>query len=103
MSFATPLLLLLLPLALAFPLWRWWRPASRPTLAVADLGLLAAARGDHIGWRVRLRWLPTALRVAAVALLIVALARPQRGQGSPARAYTWNSRCMRPATPRAST
>ena len=79
MSFATPLLLLLLPLALAFPLWRWWRPASWPTLAVADLGLLAAARGDHIGWRVRLRWLPTALRVAAVALLIVALARPQRG------------------------
>ena len=31
------------------------------------------------------------------------IARPHRGQGSPARPYTWNSRCMRPFLPRAST
>jgi Ca-activated chloride channel family protein len=31
-------------------------------------------------WRVRLRWLPGALRLAAIALLIVAVARPQRGE-----------------------
>jgi len=79
MTFATPWLLILLPLALLLPVWRWWRPPPRPALAVADLGLLVAARGARPGWRVRLRWLPTALRVAAVALLVLALARPQRG------------------------
>ena len=31
------------------------------------------------------------------------IARPHRGQGSPAREYTWNSRCIRPLLPRAST
>ena len=30
-------------------------------------------------------------------------ARPQRGHGSPARSYIWNSRCIRPWPPRAST
>ena len=79
MTFATPWLLLLLPLALLLSMWHWWRPSPRPALAVADLGLLVAARGARPGWRVRLRWLPTALRVAAVALLVLALARPQRG------------------------
>jgi len=79
MSFATPWLLLLLPLAALLPLWRWRRPAPRPVLAVADLALLVEARGARTSWRVRLRWLPVALRIAAVALLILALARPQRG------------------------
>ena len=32
-----------------------------------------------------------------------AIGRPQRGHGSPARPYIWNSRCMRPRCPRAST
>ena len=79
MTFATPWLLWLLPLAAAFLLWRWLRPAPRPVLAVADLGLLAAAQRGRWTWRLRLRWLPAALQVAALALLIVALARPQRG------------------------
>lgn len=79
MSFGTPWLLLLLPLAALIPLWRWRRPAPRPALAVADLGLLAAATRDYASWRVRLRWLPAAMRFAAIALVIVALARPQRG------------------------
>lgn len=79
MSFGAPWLLLLLPLAALLPLWHWRRPAPRPALAVADLGLLADAAEGHPSWRLRLRWLPAALRVAAIAVLIVALARPQRG------------------------
>lgn len=79
MTFAAPWLLLLLPLLALLPLWHWRRPAPRPVLAVADLGLLAAAQGERASWRIRLRWLPAALRIAAVALLIVAVARPQRG------------------------
>jgi Ca-activated chloride channel family protein len=78
-TFATPWLLSLLPLAALVLAWRWWRRPARPVLAVADLGLFASAAGTHTSWRIRLRWLPAALRVAAVALLIVALARPQRG------------------------
>lgn len=78
MSFATPWLLLLLPLAALVPLWHWWRPAPRPALAVADLTLIAAVAARP-SWRLRLRWLPGALRLSAIALLIVALARPQRG------------------------
>ncbi|MGE0228395.1 MAG: VWA domain-containing protein [Dehalococcoidia bacterium] len=79
MSFGTPWLLFLLPLAALIPLWRWRRPPARPVLAVADLGQLAVAAQGSWSWRLRLRWLPAALRIAAVALVIVALARPQRG------------------------
>ena len=43
----------------------------------SDLGLLAGTRST---WRVRLRWLPTAFSAIALALLVVALARPQKGQ-----------------------
>ncbi|HWO94536.1 MAG TPA: BatA domain-containing protein, partial [Dehalococcoidia bacterium] len=34
------------------------------------------------GFRRRMRWLPFALRLAAIALLVVAVARPQRGQAN---------------------
>ena len=80
MTFATPLLLTLLPvLAVAFA-WRWQRrSAPRPTLAVAHLAALAAVRGERATWRVRLRWLPAALRACAIVLLVIAVARPQRG------------------------
>lgn len=54
-------------------------PAAHPALAVADLGVLATVARDQSSWRIRLRWLPAALRVAAIALIVVALARPQRG------------------------
>ncbi|HRC63387.1 MAG: VWA domain-containing protein [Dehalococcoidia bacterium] len=79
MSFGTPWLLLLLPLAALIPFWQWRRPAAHPALAVADLGVLATVARDQSSWRIRLRWLPAALRVAAIALIVVALARPQRG------------------------
>ena len=77
MSFANPWLLALLPLGVALLGWRWWSRPARPALALADLGALRAA--VRPSWRLRLRWLPTALRVAALVLLIVAVARPQRG------------------------
>src|SRR5262245_20733089 len=81
MTFGTPWLLLLLPLIAAAFASRWLRrPAgARPALAVVDLGALAAARGPQPGWRVRLQWLPNVLRAAAIALLVLAIARPQRG------------------------
>ncbi len=77
MSFANPWLLVLLPLGVALLGWRWWSRPARPALALADLGALREAARPS--WRLRLRWLPTALRVAALVLLIVAVARPQRG------------------------
>jgi Ca-activated chloride channel family protein len=43
----------------------------------SNLSLLASYRPT---WRVRFRWLPTAIRAAAVVLLVFALARPQAGQ-----------------------
>ena len=76
MRFADPwyLLLLLLPLAYG---WRLWAARRRPPEerigfpALAFLGAPARAR------RVRWHRLPDALRVAALALLVGALARPQ--------------------------
>ena len=79
MTFALPLLLVLIPLAAAALGWRFRvRPVARPALRAADVGILAVA-GQRPSWRVRARHLPTALRVIALLLLIVAAARPQRG------------------------
>jgi Ca-activated chloride channel family protein len=77
MSFATPLLLwLLVPLAglaLARALWR----GDGARLATADLvPIEASARRT---WRLRTRWVPAALRWLAIALLVVAFARPREG------------------------
>ena len=73
LHFANPwflLLLLLLP-PLAVWLWRRDRPA---TLRYSDVALVADL---PISPRVMLRGLPTALRLIALALLIVGVARPQ--------------------------
>jgi Ca-activated chloride channel family protein len=79
LGFATPALLALLPLLAALLAWRWWRrPAATPALLAIDLAPIAAAAGRG-GWRVRRRWLPGALRVLALTLVVLALARPQRG------------------------
>ncbi len=79
MTFATPALLLLLPLAALPPLWRWLRVHRQPALAVAELDVLREATQNVATWRLRLRALPELLRVAAVVMVIVALARPQEG------------------------
>jgi Ca-activated chloride channel family protein len=80
MSFATPMVLLLMPLAALALIWRYrLRPPRRPALLVTDLGIIERAAGQGAGLRLRLRWLPAALRIAALFLLLIAAARPQRG------------------------
>lgn len=77
MTFATPLLLWLLPavaLLAVLQIARRRRPAD---LAIGSLEAIRAA--SRPTWRLRLRWLPTALRWSAVALAVVALARPREG------------------------
>jgi Ca-activated chloride channel family protein len=77
MRFADPYLLLLL---LAIPALLWLKSRfsrERAGAAFSNLDLLAGYRPS---WRVRYRWLPTLLRAGAVAMLVVALARPQQGQ-----------------------
>ena len=77
MRFADPwfLFLLLVPLGLA---WRSWRRRRRPPaerIGFPALGFLAGTAPARIS---RWRRLPEALQAAGLALLVVALARPQR-------------------------
>jgi Ca-activated chloride channel family protein len=74
--FAHPLWLfsLLLIPAVVWIRRRWGRPA---TLQYSDLRLM---HGLPASLRLRLRWVPDALRVAALALLALAVARPQAGR-----------------------
>jgi Ca-activated chloride channel family protein len=71
--FATPLALvgLVIPIVIA-----WWtlRRGRQPRLIFSDLRL---AMSVPAGWRTRLRRVPLGLRLLALALLVVALARPQ--------------------------
>lgn len=75
LTFAHPWFLLglvLVPLMAAWYVWRYRKQEA--ALQHSNLGLF-----DGIGrsLRVRLRWLPYALRVVAVGAMVVALARPQ--------------------------
>jgi Ca-activated chloride channel homolog len=72
-----PLLLLLLLL----PLLVWWLRRPRRAAAVRLSSLSALAELPR-SWRLRLRPLLYLLRVAAVLLIIIALARPQRGSAN---------------------
>ena len=77
MTFATPELLWLLPIVAVLGLFRLIRPGRVTDLSIADgEATEAAARST---WRLRLRWLPSALRIVAVLVAIVALARPREG------------------------
>jgi Ca-activated chloride channel homolog len=78
MRFAAPYVLLLLLAVPALAAWAWrgrhesaWR-----------VGALGAATGARRTWRVRGELVLPPLRLLAVALLVVALARPQRGEAS---------------------
>lgn len=75
MEFAYPWVLLLL---LLLPVIFWARRRRRPG-AVAVPAAAAFARLPR-SLRLRLLWLPGALRLLALALLIVALARPREGR-----------------------
>ena len=71
-------LLLLLPLLPG--LWLLWRrPRRRPVIRFSSLSTLRAAGG---AWRRHLRLALPVLRIAALACLIVAAARPQRADES---------------------
>ena len=76
--FARPWVLLLLLGVAALAVWRVWRDRRRAAVAwsVAERALGAVP----VTWRVRARWVPTALMLLALALLVVALARPQEGR-----------------------
>lgn len=76
-TLGAPLALLLIPaLALLF-LPRLLNRDSMPALLVADLDVVR--RAARSTWRIRLRYVPTILRIAAILLLVVALARPREG------------------------
>lgn len=77
MTFATPLLLWLLPIVALLALAQLVRPRRTAELAIASSRTLAVAARPT--WRLRLRWLPTLLRWSAVALAVVAIARPREG------------------------
>jgi len=75
--FAHPQLLWLLLLLPALALWRWWiRDHARLVLRVSDSRAYRRQSGRA---RARLRHLPMALRLAGMALLVLAVARPQSG------------------------
>ncbi len=77
MRFSSPRVLFIL---LALPLWVWSARRNRPAGSIV-LPTLDAAADAGRSWRNRLSIVPFCLRILAVALLIFALARPQRGGG----------------------
>ncbi len=76
MTFANPTLLLLILLIPVLLLVRTWFRRERGSAKFSNLELLA---GFGQTWRLRFRWVPTAFGAAALALILLALARPQNG------------------------
>lgn len=74
MTFAHPDILWLLLLVPLMGGWMWWRSRSEAGLQYSDV---ETAKSVGPSWRVRLRALPDLLKIAALVLGIVALARPQ--------------------------
>lgn len=73
--FARPMFLTLLVLV---PLI-WWRWARKPQRSAIRFSTLAPLRMAGQTWAVKARWIVPALRSLAVILLIICLARPQKG------------------------
>jgi len=73
-TFANPHLLWLLLMVPLVGVWSWWRFRREGGLRYSDV---TPVRSVPTSWTVRLRGLPTVLRMGALALGIVALARPQ--------------------------
>jgi Ca-activated chloride channel family protein len=76
-TFDDPSLLLLL---IALPLLLLFKRRAGDAATPGRFSSVALLSSFRPTWRLRYRWLPTALRGAALALLVVALARPQTGQ-----------------------
>ena len=77
--FADPWLLALLALVAACWLIYRQRRQSPGALVISSV---APLRGVRPTWRIRWRWTLVLIRIVAVALLVVALARPQIGRAS---------------------
>lgn len=77
MTFASPLLLWLLPVIGLLALVQLARRRRPADLAIGSLDAITEV--SRPTWRLRLRWLPALLRWSAVALAVVALARPREG------------------------
>ncbi len=75
----------LLLVALALPLIVRWRRRQR--VATLRYPLVAAVRAVGPGWRARWQWILPLMRLAAFALIVVALARPQMGKAA-SKLYT---------------
>jgi Ca-activated chloride channel homolog len=75
MSLQHPWLLLLL---LVLPLL-WWRWSLRGRRSAVTFSSLQPVAEIVPSWAVRWRWIPAAIRTVAIALLIIALAGPRRG------------------------
>jgi Ca-activated chloride channel family protein len=76
-TFANPGLLLLL---IAIPVLLLLKARLGESKSAGGFSNIALLAGFRPTWRVRYRWVPTFVRAGAIALLIVALARPQVGQ-----------------------
>ncbi|PQO39397.1 aerotolerance regulator BatA [Blastopirellula marina] len=66
-------------LLLIIPPLVWWMVRRKRETAIS-FSSTSWLSGLTPTWKQRLQWLPSALRVAAIILLIVALARPQEGR-----------------------
>lgn len=77
MRFADPYLLVLL---LFIPLLLFLKTRLAGESSPGTFSNLSLVSGYGKTWRLRYRWVPTAIRVIALALLVVALARPQDGR-----------------------
>jgi Ca-activated chloride channel family protein len=76
LMFYSPWLLLLL-LLLPLIAWRLWVGSRRAAVSFSSTQFAQELRPT---WRQRLAWLPAALTLAAIALMIIALARPREGR-----------------------
>lgn len=80
MRFASPWflsLLVLLPAVIGYYLGR--KRKEQPSLRYSYTGLFSGARAS---WRARLAWVSLALRSLMILLVVLALARPQKGRSS---------------------
>jgi Ca-activated chloride channel family protein len=60
----------------------WWEFQSRRRARAVAFSSLMLLGDSKPSWRVRLRWVPSAARILALAALVVAIARPQSGTAS---------------------
>lgn len=90
MRFADPLFLLLL-LAPAWLMWRIWRRRTQPPPHHVAFPGLQFLSGLPRSARSRWHWLPRAMGLTSVTLLVTALARPQvAGEAEPTRVRSRN-------------